>query len=338
MINFKKINKDILKDFFNKIKNNGSVIIAPKLYKNHIRFASVNDFNEIELDYIQTKMSAKTTVFPKCEELFNYIIEDKNIKIIENNVPNVEIVIFGLHPCDAASFQYLKKFFLNENTDKLIAQRFDRLNIISYSCKNCDEYCFCTSVGLSPYDTKGSDILFTELNNNHILAEILTEKGNLLYEGSKDLFQDSEQLDKSKYTAEVPIKFNLETIIQKAKNELSFDNQMWEKLSLACLGCGACAFSCPSCTCFDIQENSNNISGRRLRIWDTCALGLFTLHASGHNPRDIQTQRWRQRILHKFNYTVQQFGEVSCFGCGRCLRVCPANMSILEQINTLEEL
>ncbi len=337
MAQFKKISRDSLSALFEKIRQSGKIIVAPKQKANKIFFSVVKSFDEVSMEYIQTAMSGKSIVFPKCEELFSFMYESKDIKVIEAVIPEAEVVVFGLHPCDAASFDYLSTFFLKENPDKLFAERMNKTILMSLSCKNCDSACFCTSVGLSPYATKGSDILLTDTADGSLFAEVLTEKGQKLISQVQELFTDTQEIDKTKYTAEVPVKFDLAKLQEKAKADLSFDSPYWEQMSLACLGCGACAFSCPSCTCFDIQEDSNPYGGARLRTWDTCALGIFTKHASGHNPRQVQSQRWRQRILHKFNYTVEQFGVISCFGCGRCLRVCPAQMNILEQINTIVE-
>ncbi len=63
------------------------------------------------------------------------------------------------------------------------------------------------------------------------------------------------------------------------------DAAVWVEQSLRCLGCGACAFVCPTCACFDIQDEARPLRATRLRCWDSCGFGLFTLHTSGHNPR-----------------------------------------------------
>ena len=57
---------------------------------------------------------------------------------------------------------------------------------------------------------------------------------------------------------------------------------------------------------------------------------LFTLHASGHNPRGQKVQRVRNRFMHKMKYFPDRFGPVSCVGCGRCVRDCPVNIDIRE--------
>jgi sulfhydrogenase subunit beta (sulfur reductase) len=115
----------------------------------------------------------------------------------------------------------------------------------------------------------------------------------------------------------------------------AFDAPIWEAFAATCLGCGACAYACPTCHCFDITDEARKGNGQRVRSWDSCAFSLFTLHGSGHNPRETQGARLRQRILHKFLYCPENFDEVFCVGCGRCVTACPSGVdlrSILESL------
>ena len=76
----------------------------------------------------------------------------------------------------------------------------------------------------------------------------------------------------------------------------------------------------------------------RRRNWDTCQTGKFTVHASGHNPRGSQNERFRQRVLHKFSVYPKRFDEVLCTGCGRCARACPAGMDLPEILDQIAKL
>ena len=116
----------------------------------------------------------------------------------------------------------------------------------------------------------------------------------------------------------------------KGINEL-FEAPFWEDVAFACINCGTCTYLCPTCWCVDIQDEVFGKDGDRIRNWDSCMFPLFTLHGSGHNPRDKKVQRVRQRFMHKLKYYVNKYHNgVQCSGCGRCVRYCPVNIDIRE--------
>jgi len=292
-------------------------------------------FSEVTFDHIRSTLSVKNIVFPKVEDLFHFNNAKNESTITDidmNNIP--EVVLWGAHPCDNAAFDTLRSIFCWDTKDEFFSTRLEKLAVIGLSCHLSDEYCFCTSVGLSPDSAKGSDILLSRLQNGDYHADILTEKGNEIVNAAADLFEPAS--DEKNIIAEVRQKFSHEQVTSKLAT--AFDHPFWVENSLRCIGCGACAYVCPTCACFDIQDETSGKNGKRYRSWDSCGLGLFTLHTSGHNPRSVQSQRWRQRIMHKFSYMPERNESLGCVGCGRCSSGCPVDMNIAEQLEALQNI
>ena len=331
----KYISRDSLTSCLKKIQADGVSIYAPASQGKQTDFRIIKSVDEISVDHVQTVRSTKAVVFPCSEKLFSYKKEKNDVKLQDYNPDELsETLVFGLHPCDAAGFRPLSNIFNWDTPDKPYNERWKRVTLISLSCNKSDEYCFCTSVGGSPGNTKGSDILLTPIKNDGYLAEIITEKGKIFFAKYSSFFEDApEDIRKEDYLVEIPVKFSVEEISKKL-TEL-FESDIWIKQSERCVGCGACAFVCPTCACFDIQENAQKNSGSRIRCWDSCGFSLFTMHTSGHNPRSTQGQRWRQRIMHKFSYLPERLSVVGCTGCGRCSRACPVDINLSENLKML---
>lgn len=332
----KILKKASLGELFTRINASGARIMGPCKRGEKVLFEQVSSPSEMTEDYIQTTVSPKAAVFPKCEELFKYKAEDGQVQL-EQRPPVQPTVLFGARPCDAASIAVLNSVFSWDPKDELFAERLEKLTLISVACTRADKYCFCTSIGLSPGDTRGSDIQLTPIAGDEYYAEILTPKGEAIVALAPQLFA-APTGQKKAGLAEVPNRFDLKKLEGKLP-DLFKREDLWMEQSLRCLGCGACAYVCPTCVCFDIQDETGGKSGTgtRLRCWDSCGLSLFTLHTSGHNPRSKQSARWRQRVMHKFSYFPQRLEQIGCVGCGRCSRGCPADMDIAEHLVSLAE-
>jgi ferredoxin len=331
----KYINREKLNNLIANLLESGNEVFAPiRNAKNHYVVSRIVSPSDIEFKYSRTLQSAKSIFFPKNEVLFSYKKSGDLYDIVKPKLPDNRKVLLGIHPCDAAAIEYMDKFFISGQTDELYRAHRENAIIISLACTESDENCFCTSVGLSPDSPSGSDVLLTPTNDGGFIAETNSDKGNAFLKDNESFFEaESEKIKKS--PSVVPEVFDLTQLVEKAKS--AFESPVWIDESLSCLGCGTCAYVCPTCSCFDVQDESNPSEGRRIRTWDSCGLGLFTLHASGHNPRYVQSQRWRNRVLHKFNYSIENLDMVSCVGCGRCLESCPAGMSIIETVENILE-
>jgi len=324
----KSLKKESFKNFIAQLVKKGYRVVAPTRNDGLVLFDDVQSFEDITLDYIITNQSAKEYFFPRTESLLAFDLEKEGVKIKSPEVEIPKTVIIGTRPCDAVSLPILDKVFNAKFKDDFYHTRREATTLISISCSRYDDACFCTSMGFSPQSKEGSDILLTTDSKGDFIAEVITEKGERLIAEVGNGFVDAkDQKALQENGVKPPIKFDKEKI--RPWLDQNFENDFWKKVGLKCLGCKSCASLCPTCHCFDILDEGNCDCGERLRNWDSCSEGLFTLHASGHNPRPNQVSRCRQRVMHKNKYYIENFERGACVGCGRCLRSCPVDLNVI---------
>lgn len=274
--------------------------------------------------------SMKEFIFPRSEEICSYRHEGKHLILTDTDPVKQEQIIFGVRPCDAASLPILDKVFAWDYQDRFYQQRRELTTVVSLACKEADKDCFCTSVGLAPDTQSGADAMLLQINENTFEVRIVTEKGTALFHGH------TEESDKTGKTAEPPkVKFNAKQIENYLRK--NFVEAMFDHTSMRCVGCGGCTYVCPTCHCFDIVDEGGANKGKRIKNWDACQFAMFTLHASGHNPRSDQSARQRNRVQHKFNIYPEKFGSILCTGCGNCTRVCSASLGIHPVLELLDQ-
>lgn len=331
----KLIRNESLEKLYSSLSEKRKIYAPVKTDDQKTEFRYNPPFSDVVSDHIRSTLSVKNLVFPKVENLLFFTNSKAESTISETDPDKYpEVVLWGAHPCDTAAFDILKSIFCWDTKDEFFSRRLEKLLVIGLSCSASDGYCFCTSVGLSPSSEKGSDLLLTHLEKGGFLVRIVTEKGAAIVDSHPGLFEEYN----GEETLVCDVRRKFDTALVTEKLSLSFENPFWVENSLRCLGCGACAYVCPTCACFDIQDETKGIKGRRYRSWDSCGFGLFTLHTSGHNPRSVQSQRWRQRIMHKFSYMPVNNNSLGCVGCGRCSSGCPVDMNISEQLEAIQNL
>ena len=341
----KILKKTDIGKLYNELKNDYQ-FYAPTKVKGNIAFEKISNVEEIELEYLNSKVPPKDVLFPQKETIFEYKYEGKEVIIEERKDLEDPLLIFGVRPCDAYSFKLLEDFFgFGEFQDDVFLKKRENTTIIGIGCNTPRQSCFCTSVGGHPFQKESMDVFLSDLGENY-LVEAISEKGkNLIKKLSWLADAKKADIDKAKELAKqaeesFTTKFNFD-LVTKVLDE-NFEHPVWQEISESCIGCSSCTFLCPTCTCFDvIDENDEyNNRGRRIRIWDTCQSCLYTLETSGHNPRPEKIQRCRNRIMHKFSYYPSNYEELGCVGCGRCIAACPVNNElrlIIDKILEIEE-
>ena len=207
-----------------------------------------------------------------------------------------------------------------------------------------DDSCFCTRRGpRRRHDARAPDGLLTPVEGGY-LVEAVTDKGAAFVAAHRALVrrppagaagetlraqaEDFRAAARERVAANLAARHGSRARLARPPLRRPLLADAWAP---RCNGCGACASVCPTCHCFDIVDEPESVGrGVRRRNWDTCQTCVFTLHASGHNPRDDQNARFRQRIEHKFLVYPLKFGEVLCTGCGRCSRACPRGQDLAE--------
>jgi len=303
--------------------------------------------DELTVEYTNTVLSPKKIIFPQ-REFFLEFRQDKNgtPEVKELLPEEQESMIFGVRPCDAKGVSHMDKVFGGDFEDTYYWKRRNQVILVGLSCNTPPSpNCFCVSVDGSPYSSEGLDILLTDIGNSFFI-QTFTKKGDKVINSSKGLFtapkpKDKTDVDKIFKAAVKAMPRTLKdtkTIPPKLKN--LFEDDLWDEEAMSCIRCGICTYLCPTCHCFDISDELTShspIAGKRVRTWDNCQFPDFTMHSSGHNPRPDKASRLRQRLMHKFQYFVENYKNYQCIGCGRCISKCPVGIDIIQVLEKVRD-
>ncbi|MBN2442016.1 MAG: 4Fe-4S dicluster domain-containing protein [Spirochaetales bacterium] len=353
----KVIKKADFKRLIEAIRKDNKKVYGPVKNEDSVSLSGLTSTSEIVFDYTMSALPGKRLFFPQTELMFTFqdnqnapeqrTNSEKPADPEQKELSENGFIVFGLRPCDVLALTYLDKVFANEECiDPYYAARRYNSLIISFACPTMTDTCFCTSINGSPVGSEGSDIMVYDLGESLFFSPV-SEAGNDFIEGYSHIFNEPDESEIKK--KEDFIAFAMRDAISNTEKIGDSDgsgieavntiqSQVWGSIAERCLGCGVCTYVCPTCHCFAIRDEKMAQKINRIRINDSCMFPGFTSEVSGHNPRNNKSSRMRQRIMHKFDYTVKNFNEIFCVGCGRCIQNCPANVDIREIILTINKL
>jgi len=348
-----------------------------------VQFVKINgkdkvfSLDNLNLDYQSLLIGPKVIGFPQLESLFEF----RGGKLTETVQPPRKKLLFGLRACDLKGILFMDEFFKRSFQDIYYLNRSaDRL-LVLVGCKRPPRDCFCTSAKTGPFlplagsfdkpEESDFDLQMVDIGDVYVVEIGSRKAEEFVNTYSKFFDRASEKMvaqsKEAKCAAEQAV--SLKVDFDKAIKNFCQDKvpeEIYERLAQRCIYCGGCLYVCPTCTCFNVfdetirwaSEKENvgcasahqiqeipslsgeikSVGGRRCRNWDACVFEGYTREASGHNPRYEKWVRTSRRYEHKLKYDYLTTGKSGCVGCGRCLSSCPVNIGISQVIEEVSKI
>ncbi|ADJ26229.1 response regulator receiver protein [Dehalogenimonas lykanthroporepellens BL-DC-9] len=301
----------------------------------------VEGFEDVTLDYDVTVNPPTAFLIPTCETILKYRMgHSPEITPITDTTPRV---LIGVHPDDINAINLLDEVFMTNNPDPNYTARRENTLIIGVDVITPQPASFAPSMGAHTAET-GYDLLLTDIGNAGYMVTVGSETGAETLARLAQVREPTpaETARQKQLRDEALSKYRLFLDMPRDKIpnllETNYDNPYWLARSEACLNCGSCIMVCPTCFCFDVQDDVslNMVDGERIRKPDGCMLVDFSRVAAGANFRGDKLSRFRHRMYHKGKYILDRYGKYGCVGCGRCSITCLAEIaSPLEAYNAI---
>jgi sulfhydrogenase subunit beta (sulfur reductase) len=286
-----------------------------------------------------------TMIRPKEKKSRRALLCAKPFSVAVPERKTVKRAILGVRPCELQALAvYDTVFGKGPHVDEVYLHDRENTFVVSVNCTNPGDTCFCTSMNTGPKANSGFDLSLTELidSDRHcFLIEAGSSSGAALLSelpAAEPTEADIAKSEKVLQQSARRIKRSLDS--DKIKEMLygKFDDPCWEEIASRCLSCGNCTMVCPTCFCITVEDRTDlsGDSAERKSRWDSChTLDYSYIH--GGNIRPSVASRYRQWMMHKLAYWLDQFDTSGCVGCGRCITWCPAGIDITEEARLLRE-
>jgi len=342
---FKTLHKDAFRDLVEQILESNEVIAPRRLATNKHgqpihQYLPIEDFDEIDLDYVKTEYSAKTYFLPYKENLSTTRFEELGWEQ-EIRYRLQPRVLLGLHPCDINGLVKLDKYMLKGLfPSPYYKSRRRNTVVVGVLCATPCSDGFCRAVGANEV-THGFDLFLTDLGDRYFVSigsdrgftllrnvstHEVTEDDKRDYSAARHQFNAREQTDIQMQ--------NLATLL-----DIEFESDVWRAWGSKCLSCGNCAMVCPTCYCYGVREDiaMDMKSSSKVKQLYACNFLDFAEVAGGHNFRPEQGTRLKYHYYHQHRGFLEGYEEPKCVGCNRCGRVCPVGIHPVGVIRDLQD-
>lgn len=310
-----------------------AVIYAPKCFQDEgafsgtdlIRYGEITDADEVVTDQ-KSRFSWKEIVLPLSETLFYFTEEE----VIEAAPDRKKTAIVFLRSCDLHAVKRLDEVYLNQGTQDYYYKRLrENIKFVLIGCQSGFDNCFCASMGTNvstDYDASfewRNDKIYINCKLDELAQAVATY-------ASVETEVVPSAVAENQIVVHVPDSLDLSVM----------KSNIWEEYSARCINCGRCNFSCPTCTCYTMQDifyTDNGKVGERRRVWASCMVDGYTDVAGGGSYRKTNGERMRFKVLHKVYDFQKRNGYHMCVGCGRCDDVCPEYISFSNCVNRLSD-
>ncbi len=286
-----------------------------------ITYEEVESLGEIEFA-AKTYFSAKSILFPVREAAFSFA--DGGCEEVLTDLP---ATIMFLRACDIHALAVLDAMFLEHGgrSDCYYARRRENMTCFLLECPTPFDGCFCVSMGTNQTDDYAAFIRETSQGYE---VQMLDKRFQQYFTGG------TEACVEPRFANEAPVPVRIPGQIDTSL----FSSPLWDEYSERCIACGRCNTSCPTCTCFsvqDIPDKDDPSKSTRQRMWSSCQSQRFSRLAGNHDFRISKGERMRYKVLHKISDFAKKFGFHMCVGCGRCEDVCPEYISMRKCIGKI---
>lgn len=314
-------------------------VIAPVAKRSRFIFDDLVDVDELRLDYDTTILPPKKVFFPAKQDLLEF--EDGKAKSCLD--PQRKILL-GVHPYDIRAISMTDKLFSDRYPDSNYLANREATTVVGSSVQNHYKRAFFGSIAQG-LELNGHDAFLTKIKDGYVL-DVITGKGEDLVAGSSFAEASGDQVNEAeavnrKANDDCPQKLPFDSDKVREKVRGSFESDIWEKLSEDCFSCGSCNMVCPTCYCFDVQDDwgLGAANGKRYRRWDACLTSEFaqvSVQGGSENFRESRGERYRHRFMRKTAYLNDKLCAPACVGCGRCAGACTAD--IADPVDTITKI